>query len=281
MTSHSLRVGSVEIVEFLDTPMAFPFGAFFPSVPAQEFEAYKQVYPQSHAPDGRFQTYAQCYLVRSDGRTVLVDTGVGPGPIEWLGGAGGRLLDDMSGKGVKLEDVDTVVFTHLHGDHVGWNVRREGGGYRATFPRARYLVPQADWDHFTSPAMLEQSGAKQTVVPLKGLGALDLFSGEITLAEGVTTIPTPGHTPGHTSVLVSSQGERAIITGDLAHHPAQVDQTEWCSAFDGESPQAIESRSKVFEQLESEGLTAAICHFPPPGFGKLVRLEGRRVFRAL
>jgi glyoxylase-like metal-dependent hydrolase (beta-lactamase superfamily II) len=281
MSGHVLRVGNIEVMELLDTPMAFPFEVFFPQQGAAAFEAYRQLYPAAFAPDGRFQTYAQAYVVRAGGRTILVDTGVGPGPHDWLGGARGRLLDDLQEKGVRPEDVDAVVFTHLHGDHVGWNLQYEAGSPRPTFPRARYYVPQADWDFFTDPARLGQWGTDRTVVPLRELGVLELFSGEVTLAQGVTTLPTPGHTPGHTSILLASQGERALICGDLAHHPAQVDQTSWVPAFDTDGAQAAQTRSRILDMLESEGLTAVFCHFPPPGFGRLLRLEGRRVFRAL
>jgi glyoxylase-like metal-dependent hydrolase (beta-lactamase superfamily II) len=96
----------------------------------------------------------------------------------------------------------------------------------------------------------------------------------------VTTYPTPGHTPGHTSLLISSNGERAIVTGDLAHHPAQVNHTEWCSAFDTDHATTSQTRRKVFDQMETDGLIAAFCHFPDP-FGKLVRADGKRIFQAL
>ncbi len=272
MAGSKVTVGNVEIVSLLDTPMEFPWAAFFPSVPQAEFEAYRDLYPGSFGAD-KFRTYAQCSALRSAGKTVLVDTGVGTG-------MGGRLLDDMADKGVSSRDeVDVVVFTHLHMDHVAWNLGADG---KPNFPNARYMVPQGDWDAFTKPDVAAQNPHIGTMVaPLKDLGVMDLFSGETAITEELTTYPTPGHTPGHTSILVSSGGEKAFIAGDLAHHPAQVDRTEWCGAFDGDPAQAIESRNKVFDQLEADGLIAMICHFPEPGFGKLVRLEGKRVFQAL
>lgn len=282
MSEHSVRVGNAEIIALLDTPMAFPFSRFFPNLPPQELEPYKELYPKAFTPEGNFQTNASCYVVRSGGRAVLVDTGLGPGPHDWLGGVRGRLLEDMQAKGVRPEEIEVVVITHLHVDHVGWNLQREAGSPRPTFPRARYYIPRADWEHFVaSPEAARQSGLDQTVAPLQELGVLELFSGEVSLIEGVTTLPTPGHTPGHTSVLVASLGERAIITGDLAHHPAQVEHTDWVPAFDSDPQQAIESRRRVLDMLESEGLVGAFCHFPNPGFGRVIRLEGRRVFRAL
>ncbi len=280
MATHVTRVGNIEVLELLDLSMVFDHSMLFPGRDMQEILSYRDLYPQSYTPEGRYQTFASAYVIRSGGRTVLVDTGLGPGPHAWLGGARGRLLDDMAEKGVRPEDIDVVVCTHLHIDHVGWNVQQEAGRPRLTFPRARYYLPRADWEHFTAPERIDQSGGRLTLLPLQELGALELFSGEVTLAEGVTTMPTPGHTPGHTSILIASQGERALIAGDLANHPLQVDRTDWSSTFDTDPAQAAETRRRVFDFLESEGLRVAFGHFPPPNFGRLVRLEGRRVFRA-
>ncbi len=259
--------------------MEFDWGLFFPRNSREDFEPYRDTYPGAYGSGGKFRTYAHCYALRSQGKTVLVDSGIGPGPIEFLGGIRGRLVDDMQEKGVSPDSVDTVVFTHLHGDHVGWNLT---GANAPTFPKARYLVSQGDWDYFTASDVVSQNpqiGA--SVLPLKELNVLELFSGEKAITEELTTYPTPGHTPGHTSIMVSSAGERALLTGDLAHHPAQVDRTEWCSGFDGDPALAVETRNKVLDRLEADGLLAAICHFPDPGFGKLVRLEGKRVWQAL
>ncbi|MBI2913445.1 MAG: MBL fold metallo-hydrolase [Chloroflexi bacterium] len=275
MPGSKVSVGNVEIVSLLDTPMEFDWKMFFPNNDPADFDPYRDRYRGSHG-EGKFRTNAHCYVLRSQGRTILCDTGLGAGPIAWLGGIRGRLLDDMREKGVQPDDVDIVVFTHLHGDHVGWNLTPDR---LPTFPKARYLVPQGDWDFFGRQASANPQ--MQVVMPLKELGVLELFSGEKAITSEVTTYPTPGHTPGHTSLLVSSGGARALVAGDLAHHPAQVERTEWCSGFDGDARQSVETRRKVFDQLEADGLLGVFCHFPDPGFGKLVRLEGKRVFQAL
>ncbi|MEE8347551.1 MAG: MBL fold metallo-hydrolase [Dehalococcoidia bacterium] len=279
MAGSKVTVGNVEIVSLLDTPMEFDTGMFFPNNDSADFDPYKSQYPDAYGGDGKLRTYAHCFALRSGGKTILVDTGVGPGPVAMLGGICGRLVEDMRAKGVPPESVDIVVFTHLHPDHVGWNLTPDNV---PTFAKARYLVPQVDWDFFTASDVAPQNPHIQaSVLPLKELGVLDLFSGEKAITEDLTTYPTPGHTPGHISILVSSAGEKAIITGDLAHHPAQVERTEWCCGFDGDPSQAVASRRKMFDQLEADGLLAAISHFPDPGFGKLVRLQGKRVWQAL
>ena len=274
MGTTRMNVGNVEIVSLLDTPFEIPWQIFFPERSESDFEPYRERYPRSYGERG-FRTQAGCYAVRSQGQTILCDTGIGPGPIQFLGGLRGSLLEDMRGKGIPPEDVDTVFFTHLHGDHVGWNLSANGA---PNFPKAGHLVPQADWDYFGK--MLETNQQMQQVTPLADQGVMDLISGEQTLTSEVTTYPTPGHTPGHTSLLISSAGERAIITGDLAHHPAQIDHVEWCSAFDADARTTTETRRKVFDQAEADRLITAFCHFPDP-FGKLIPLQGKRVFQAL
>jgi len=274
MTSPKINVGNVEIISLVDMSIEFPWPVIFPGIEQSEFDVYRELYPQSFG-DARFATQCGAYALRSQGRTVLCDAGIGPGPIQFLGGLRGRLLDDMRDKGVPPEDVDTVVFTHLHGDHVGWTLAPE---QTPNFPKARFLVPQADWDYFGT--MLETNQQMNQVLPLEKLGVLDLFSGERAVTPEITTYPTPGHTPGHNSLLVSSDGEKAIITGDLAHHPAQVEHIDWCASFDNNAGEAMETRRKVFAQIENDGMIAAFCHFPEP-FGKLIRANGKRVFQAL
>jgi glyoxylase-like metal-dependent hydrolase (beta-lactamase superfamily II) len=255
-------------------PFQVPYEIFFPAVPRAEIDAYVEQYPASTA-NGMFATHASAYAIRSGSTTILCDTGFGPGPIAMLNNATGALLDDMRSKGVDPAEITTVVHTHLHGDHVGWNLT-DG---KPTFPNARYMAPQKDWDHFA--ADLQNQQQMQQVVPLQEMGILDLVSGETAINAEVTTYPTPGHTPGHQSIMVSSAGERVLITGDLAHHPMQVDKTDWCSAFDIDHPTTARTRANVFAQLEADGIPVAFCHFPEAPFGRLIRLGTRRIWQAL
>ena len=152
-------------------------------------------------------------------------------------------------------------------------------GDAPTFPNARYYAPQADWDFF-SGALAANPQMKQ-VMPLKDLGRLELYDGEITITSEVTTLPTPGHTLGHCSVLVNSGGEKLLITGDVAHHPAQADRPEWSPAFDMDGAMSAATRKKIIDQLVEEGHVAAFCHFPGDGFGHIIEANGKRVFQAL
>src|SRR5439155_11773335 len=110
----------------------------------------------------------------------------------------------------------------MHREHLGWNDLETEGTVRPTFPRARYLLPRADWEHFSQLDVLERSPYLRGTMALQEKGIVELVAGEYSVSPQVTLIPTPGHTPGHQAVFVASQGERAAIIGDMAHTPPQV-----------------------------------------------------------
>ena len=143
MATETIRIGNVEIISLSDADLSFPPSEFFPTVPAQAWMPHRQFLGD----DGNLHPNAGCFAVRSSGRTIMVDTGYGPSLT-------GRLFDEMSAKGLSIGEVDTVTFTHLHPDHVGWNMITEEGQSRPTFPNARYLIPQGDFDFFTIPERL-------------------------------------------------------------------------------------------------------------------------------
>jgi glyoxylase-like metal-dependent hydrolase (beta-lactamase superfamily II) len=298
MAEGKLTVGNVDILALTDGEGDFPFplSQLFPSVPAEAWTPFRQSYPELFGGPDTWRNHYGCYLLRSQGRTILVDTGIGskatnPGMVNMLaGGVDGRLMAELQAAGVRPEDVDTVFFTHLHPDHVGWNLVQGSANPRPTFPRARYVVHQADWETFKRPevrASFPFQYWEETLSPLENLGVLDLVSGERTLTGEITAIPTPGHTPGHMSLTIVSGGQRALILGDVAIHPAQVTETDWAVIFEmdqalgGERVLQILPRPPDFDRIEAENSTLVACHFPAPGFGRLVRLEGRRYWQGL
>ena len=274
-------IGNVEVQVFVDaTPPAFEPNQFFPEVPLEAWEPHRK---ECLDADGKFRTNFCFFVLRSQGRVVLVDTGLGPGPFERLGGARGELMTKLQGAGINPQDVETVVITHLHGDHIGWNVTTESDTPRATFPRARYLIPRGDWEHFTKPEVLENTPAvKANAVPLQDLGVMELVDGDHAVTPEISTLATPGHTPGHLSVVITSQGQRGVVVGDLFHSAAQVTEPDWCAGADMDKDLARRTRHATLDRLEGEGFTVAAGHLLiNTNIGKLVRVEGRRYWQAL
>jgi glyoxylase-like metal-dependent hydrolase (beta-lactamase superfamily II) len=283
-----LTIGQVEILGLSDATVDYPWtlDQLFPDVQTASWEPYRRRFPETFASQDVWRSDYTCYLLRSGGRTVLLDTGMGPADSALAAALGlsGQLLEKLAGAGVQPEEIDLVVLSHLHPDHVGWNLHREDGGYRPTFPRARYIVHRADWDAFQRPevrAHLPFEYVDQAITPLQRLGVLDLIDDERSLTSELTTLHTPGHTPGHMSVLIASGEERAMLLRDVVLHPAQVTEPEWNSMFEMDGDVARQTRRAVLDRIEAEGMMLSARHFPEPGFGRLVRLDGRRYWQGL
>ena len=259
-------VGNVEIVALVDNITPYPAGAVYPSA-GDALKAYGH-YLDS---EGRVALNFGCFILREGGRTVLVDTGWGPENK-------GKLLTELSHAGVSAESVDAVVFTHLHGDHTGWNIDRASG--KPIFSRARYLVPRADWDHYGAQDPQPASFTRD-IAPLEGIGCLDLIEGMHVISPALTAMPTPGHTPGHTSVAVSSNDEFGFILGDVVISPIDTEEPGFQNGFDWHHGVARTTRLAVLDHLIERGATVGASHLPAPGLGRFVRDGGRRKWQAL
>ena len=262
----------------------------FPGVEPELWTPYQQRYPETFTGDNKenFSAHFDCYLIRSGGQVILVDTGVGsmatnPGSVTaFAGGVDGRLLTDLESAGVNREDVDTVFLTHLHPDHVGWNINNDGASPVPTFPKARYVFHKDDWEAFRPPRDSETFGLtfwEETLAPLEAAGVIEPLSGEHSITSEIKAILTPGHTPGSMSLSIDSAGEKALVMGDVFHGPPQVSEPDWVFSFDSDPDEAIRSRKKMLDRAESENAIMAICH--STGFGRVVSLEGKRYWQGL
>ena len=255
-------VGAVEITALVDTQFTMPASYVFADVDAAALEAYSALLN-----DGAISMICGVSILRADDTTVLVDTGNGPD---------GSLFAELEAAGVRPAEVDIVVFTHLHDDHTGWNVDRKTGD--AAFPNARYWIPRVDWDHFGAVGGDHGKNWADMLAPLERLGVLELFEGDTILTPSLALVPTPGHTPGHTSIAISSEGQHAFVLGDAVVDEVNLNEPDWTNVFDTDDTTAIATRHRVIPQLTESGELIFASHLGKQGLGRFVRHGDRLRF---
>lgn len=227
--------------------------------------------------EGKLRVTFGCFLLTDGTRNLMIDTGIGAGMSALPGeGTGGQLPQALAMIGVRPEDVQTVIHTHLHLDHCGGNRTSTG---ELLFPNATYRVHPAELDFWMHAEEHPGAEAVQGVMAeLVDAGWVEPIEPGAELAGGVRAIETPGHTPGHVSVEVASQGSRLFVTGDVIHHPIQVSHPEWGVAFDLDADAAEATRRRVLDELAGSGTEIAAGHFPRPGIGYVEVTETGRVY---
>jgi len=280
--SRVLRVGAFAIVALPDGAADLPVWPMAPELAGGgdvDWAAYARRNPGGfHGPEHHWRIHNTCFALVGGGETTLVDCGVGAGPYPWYAGLRGELPASLDAAGMAAADFDRVFLTHAHPDHVGWTFDEERREPR--FPNARYVLHRRDRDEFAWRQPVPKHFTR-FVEPLERAGVLDLIEGEREISPGVTAIETPGHTPGHMSLLVRSHGEGLVIAGDVLNSPMYVTEPERRFGPDQDQETAIRTRVALVERIEAEGWKVAAAHFPEPGFGAVVRIEGRRWFAAL
>jgi glyoxylase-like metal-dependent hydrolase (beta-lactamase superfamily II) len=268
---HQFAIGNVSAWVISDGETPVDGGSVFGATPRREWQL------RTGPPDNDYclQLGLNCLLLRSDERLILVDTGLGPGGDEdgeeREGEGGGKLLWNLAAMGIPPADIDIVVNTHLHPDHAGWNTRRSDRGWIPVFPNASYYIQRSEWDFWTHPQQLsETTFARRGALPLEAAGRLKLVRGETALTDEVRLVPTPGHTPGHQSVVIRSGREAAIFAGDLAHHPSMLER-HWTSGFDLFPLESKQTKRATIDQILRESMLVIGPHFAFPGTGRLIQ----------
>ena len=262
------QVGNATMIALQDSWASMPATAFFGGVEASQWEPYRDLLE----PDGNMILNLGAWLVQSTGQTILIDTGIGGRPVQMPMTEPAELPTVIQAAGVPPGDVDIVVFSHLHFDHTGWNTVDEGGTAVPLFPNARHLVQQVEWDHWTG-GETERKAARydDSLAPLEQAGLIDFVEGEHAMTSELVAIPTPGHTPGHMSFVLQSDGERTYFLGDAAHHPVQLTEPTWSPNADIDPVQSAQTRAALFERIERESALIASGHFLYPGLGHAQR----------
>lgn len=270
----TIKVGDIAVTYLPDGEAHFvPSGMF----PASHPEAWAE-HVRWLDGDGRYVTTLGAFLIQTGDRKILVDLGLGVAELEipdFATAKSGRFLDSLGSVNVAPAEIDTVVYTHLHSDHCGWTAGEDG----LTFANAEHLVgATAELDFWrANPDAPFAPPVESVLDPLEG--QVTIASDGQTVAPGVTLRATPGHTPGHQSVIVSSGSERAVILGDVMHCPVQIVEPEWSVLFDIDAAMAKRTRDAMLDELEGTDVAVACGHFPEAAFGRVVRGEGKRYWQ--
>jgi glyoxylase-like metal-dependent hydrolase (beta-lactamase superfamily II) len=285
MPHGTTRVGSIEVTALCDTAPHYPqpFSKAFPTIPQERHDEIRARYPDAFDGPDEWVFHDHCYLIRTPSALILFDTGVGGPETLWAGWVRpGELPGELEAASVAAAEIDVVAVSHAHLDHIGWNVVYDGdAGAAPRFPNARYVLQRAEWEEFPAGGDDEDRSAFDlSVGPLDALGVLHLADGVERLEGGVTLHPTPGHTPGHQVLVVEGGGDRAVLSGDLANHPAQTAEPSWRTEADQDPEHAASTRAEWLDRVEAWNALLCTAHFPDP-FGRLRREGGLRSFHPL
>lgn len=270
-TKH-FKVGDIECIAISDGHLAymFPTGFLFGNAPQAELQ---QALAEFNFPADYWTGTYTCLIIKTGGRCILVDTGPGKAAPST-----GHLLQNLQAEGIKPEDIDTVIITHAHPDHIGGNVDNLG---KSNFPNARFILWKSEWDFWTINPDLSQLQApdffKFNLLIFNGsqlpliASQVDIITDGTEIAPGVSAIPLPGHTPGQIGIKVASKGEEFLYISDAVLHPIHVAHPEWLSMLDLNAEQTIASRRKLFEMVADTKTVLMGYHFDFPAMGRIVK----------
>jgi glyoxylase-like metal-dependent hydrolase (beta-lactamase superfamily II) len=228
---------------------------------------------------GRIVVTIGGFLIETGDHKIVMDVGFGPTTVDFPGFGpfiGGKFLDSLAQTGVSRADVTEVIYTHLHLDHVGWTTVEAHGGRALTFPRARHLCAQAEWDFWLGDETGMGPNPETVRRPLEG--KIEFITGGDELAPGMTVLSTPGHTPGHISLRLDAGEQQVYMIADLLHSEVQFYEADWSVVFDVDAEQARKSREGIYPDLARPNVIVADGHFANRVFGRLSQKAGKWVW---
>ena len=274
----SWKIGDVTIKRIVEIEMPVPHDERHPFLAEARPEALKEIpwlYPHYVTEEGHLRLSIHALLVEAPGLRLVVDTCIGndrPRSITGRQPLSTGFLQQLTDAGWAPESVDAVICTHLHVDHVGWNTMLEGDRWVPTFPNARYLIGRREYAHWSAEGDEEaQTILSDSVKPIFEAGLVDLVEMNHRLSAEVRLKPTPGHTPGHVSVVIESGGEIAVISGDAIHHPCQMAHPHWSPPFDSDPVGSVTTRRALLEEVADQPVLFIGTHFAAPTGGRVKR----------
>jgi glyoxylase-like metal-dependent hydrolase (beta-lactamase superfamily II) len=269
--SFHFQVGDFACTAILDGMARYPAGMFFTNLRKEEYEPLLR---QRGQVSEEIEVPYRCLLIYTGRERVLVDTGAGN-----FSPTAGKLLPHLCTEGIEPGDIDTVVLSHGHPDHIGGNLNQDG---KPAFPNARYVLFKQEWDFWMSnPSLAELpvdgrfkeamlASAQKNLPPIHG--QLDLLQEETEIHRGVSAIAAPGHTPGHMALEISSGGEQLIFVADAIIDPIDIEYPQACAVIDHQPDKMVATRVRLLNKA-AEGKTLLLAsHFPNPGLGHVVPL---------
>ena len=273
---HRFKVGDFECMAVSDGTFAYPDHSFFVNAPKERLE---QVLREHNIQPGEIITPWICLLVNTGRQRVLVDTGGGPEATRLVPSVG-KLLQNLEAEGIEPGDIDVVILTHGHPDHIGGNTDAEG---KPAFPKARYVMWKDEWEFWTSEPNLGQleveeslkqlmlTFARSKLPPIEG--QLDLVDRESEVVPGIRAVAALGHTPGHMALAISSGSKQLLCISDALLYPIHMEQADWYPAFDLVREQAMVTKRQLMDRAAAEKALVLAFHFPFPGLGHVIQRE--------
>jgi len=273
------QIGDVRITQVVELTTASLGPYLLPEATPEWLKSIDWMRPFIDA-DGRMVLSIHALIMETPSQCIVVDTCIG-NDKERTYPAWNRMqrrfLDDFVAAGFGLDRVDTVLCTHMHVDHVGWNTRLVDGAWQPTFPNARYLFAEKEWAHWSREPQEYGPVIEDSVQPIFDAGLATVVSETHRVCDEVQLEPTPGHTPGHVSVHINSRGEEAVITGDMIHHPCQMARPDWSSNADVDKTASAVTRNAFLDRYANRPVLIIGTHFAAPTAGHVKR-DGK-VFR--
>ena len=271
------QVGNVKITRVIEMQVSGGSKFILPDATRDAVQKIDWLTPHFAEPDGRLIMSIHALIIEAGDRRIVVDTCLGNDKERGIPGWNmrhGPFLEDISAAGYPRESIDTVLCTHLHVDHVGWNTMWVDEKWVPTFPNARYLFGRTEWNHWSQEQNSQARGEDiigDSVQPIVDANLADLVDSDHKITDEIWLEPTPGHTPGHVSVRISSQGADALITGDFMHHPCQMARPNWRSSADYDGEWAENTRNGLLEQYADQPVLVIGTHFATPTAGHILR----------